>query len=1156
VASSGLVLALVLFTLGLGQLAYAQNTTPAPAWQVAISGSAVSGTSETRAVATDAAGNAYVTGFFTGTLDFGVTRLTGTSSPTLFVAKWNATTTAWDWAASGRGVGVNASARGCGIAVNGTSVYVTGFFTGGLQVVGQTLANNGLGTSTDMFVAKYIDNGLSYSNGWAISGGGGGSDTGVGIAVEGANVYVTGNVQSNAGATIAGQALPGTGSLTSDVFVAKYIDNGASFGNGWAISGGGTSNDDSYGVVVSGTSIYITGTFTSAAGATIAGQMLSGVGTGTDVFVAKYTDQGGSAANGWATSGGGPRADVSYGIAANGSNVYITGSYQNSGTFAGQALTGLGVGTSTELFVAKYFDQGTSVANGWAASGGGRNNDAGCSIAVNGNKVYVTGSYEGSDSGNVIEIAGQQMPNSYDGGFVQFEAKYLDNGTSFANGWVTIVRGAASSPTGSYGTAVRGRTVYAAGLVDSYNPQTSQTSRFNYLRKLVDFAPPTITSFSPASGRPGATVVLTGTNFTGATLVSFNGTATQNLVVNSPTQLTVSVPNGATSGLLTVTTQDESGTSTNNFTVEPALVTTWTGARSNDWFTASNWTLGAPTATFDAVVPVVSTVYPVIAAGTANAHTLTIAGGATLSQSGGTLNLTGDLANSGTFAPTGGTVTTSGGGNQTLGSSSPLVLQSLTIGAGGAALSDALVVNSGGVVLGTTTVQRAIDPTLNPGLGYRHLSSPVANSTVADLATPSFTPVVNPTYNTSATPTAETPFPTVFGYDDSRYALPNNLNAFDKGFFSPASLSEPLLVGRGYAVNRGTNDSPDFQGVLNNGNVVLTIPIGSAGYQLLGNPYPSPLDYSLVMTVERSLLEAAIYVYSSTSQYAGRYRTYVNGIGNPILPVGQAYFVRAASSYTPGTMIYRNRQRAVVPTGTPVQRTAETRPLVQLTLQDAGNALADETTIYFEKGATSGFDALYDAEKLTNPTGLNCSSSQNGRFFSINGQPELSNSQRVVPLAMGVPAAGVYTLTASQLLNLSTVPVYLRDLLLGTLIDLHQQPVYQFTVSNAAVLNTTRFELVFSPQQALATVPIALAQQVAVYPNPAKAQVTVDLPLSLSRQPITVALFDAVGRVVYQQVLPVGLATHVLPLTDVTPGMYSLRLTTGQGTIAKKLLVD
>jgi hypothetical protein len=397
--------------------------------------------------------------------------------------------------------------------------------------------------------------------------------------------------------------------------------------------------------------------------------------------------------------------------------------------------------------------------------------------------------------------------------------------------------------------------------------------------------------------------------------------------------------------------------------------------------------------------------------------------------------------------------------------------------------SDALVVNSGGVVVGPAIVNRPIYTNGATGTsGYRHYSAPVSNSTMSDFNTGSYTPVVNPAYNMAAVPDLVRPFPTVFGYDDSRLALASNTRGFDKGFFSPATLNDPLAVGRGYTVNIPANERVNFCGTLNNGDQTLTLTSTRAtypdgGWQLLGNPYPAPLDYSRVDPADRAGLEGAIYVYSSTSQYAGRYRSCVNGVGNPVLPLGQAFFARVATGQTSATMTFRNSQRLTVPNSTASLRTAaDLRPRVQLTLQDGGGSLADEATMYFEQGATSGFEPAFDAEKLPNPSGLNLATTQASQQLSIDGQPELGAAQRVVPLAVGVPAAGVYTFTASQLLNLGTVPTYLRDLQTGALVDLAAQPSYQFTISNAAALTTTRFALVFSPRQVLATAPAALAE--------------------------------------------------------------------------------
>ena len=79
---------------------------------------------------------------------------------------------------------------------------------------------------------------------------------------------------------------------------------------------------------------------------------------------------------------------------------------------------------------------------------------------------------------------------------------------------------------------------------------------------------PTIASFSPTSGSAGSKVTLTGTGFGGATAVSFDGTSAP-FSVDSATQITATVPAGATSGAIAVTTPGGTATSTTSFTVIP-----------------------------------------------------------------------------------------------------------------------------------------------------------------------------------------------------------------------------------------------------------------------------------------------------------------------------------------------------------------------------------------------------------------------------------------------------------------------------------------------------------------------------------------------------------------------------------------------------------
>jgi hypothetical protein len=79
---------------------------------------------------------------------------------------------------------------------------------------------------------------------------------------------------------------------------------------------------------------------------------------------------------------------------------------------------------------------------------------------------------------------------------------------------------------------------------------------------------PVISSI-PSSGTVGTAIVIIGENFTGATGVAFNGVAAS-FTVNSPTQISATVPAGATSGPIAVTTPGGTAQSAASFTVVAA----------------------------------------------------------------------------------------------------------------------------------------------------------------------------------------------------------------------------------------------------------------------------------------------------------------------------------------------------------------------------------------------------------------------------------------------------------------------------------------------------------------------------------------------------------------------------------------------------------
>lgn len=78
---------------------------------------------------------------------------------------------------------------------------------------------------------------------------------------------------------------------------------------------------------------------------------------------------------------------------------------------------------------------------------------------------------------------------------------------------------------------------------------------------------PSISSFAPSSGIAGTVVTITGANFTGATSVKFNGVTASTFTVVSTTQIRATVPSGASSGKISVTTAGGTAQSTGDFTV-------------------------------------------------------------------------------------------------------------------------------------------------------------------------------------------------------------------------------------------------------------------------------------------------------------------------------------------------------------------------------------------------------------------------------------------------------------------------------------------------------------------------------------------------------------------------------------------------------------
>jgi hypothetical protein len=303
-------------------------------------------------VAVDGSSNVHVTGYFTGTVNFGAGNVTSAGSNDVFVTKLNSSG-AHQWTTTLGGTGAD---DGWSVAVDGSSnVHVTGEFSGTVNFGAGNVTSAG---GVDVFVTKLNSSGAHQ---WTTTFGDTSTDVGYGVAVDGSsNVHVTGK--------FVGTVNFGAGNVTSvgvgtvDVFVTKLNSSGA---HQWTTTLGGTGGQVGKGVAVdSSGNVHVTGEFNGTVNFGAGDVTYAG---GYDAFVTKFDSSG---AHQWTTTFGGTSTDIGYGVAVDGSsNVYTTGKFKNTVDFGAGDVTSAG---GDDGFVVKLNSAGqAAVAPGGGGGGGG-----------------------------------------------------------------------------------------------------------------------------------------------------------------------------------------------------------------------------------------------------------------------------------------------------------------------------------------------------------------------------------------------------------------------------------------------------------------------------------------------------------------------------------------------------------------------------------------------------------------------------------------------------------------------------------------------------------------------------------------------------------------------------------------------------------------
>lgn len=338
------------------------------------------GPDEALDIESDAFGNIYVTGYFTGVADFsGATTISLNSfgADDIFLAKYNAAgNLIWLKQAGGSGPD-----RGIALAVmdNGTC-YLTGYFSGSANF--GSIPMTSTSGSPDVFTAKYSSAGNAV---WVKKGGGPGNDRPYGIATDASgNCVITGETVAAVSFGAFGftsMTDPGSGLPSFDVFAVRYNSTGNEV---WLKHGAANHGDKGVSVVMDGSSnAYLLLQFSDTI--TFSSVYLNTMSNAIGLL--KLDSMGNEQ---WMKTMGGSPLQAGYNLAIdNSANIFVTGDFFNSITFTGTPTTTLTGTGNYNFFIAKYNNSGNLQ---WATSAGSSSTVSSRSIALdNTGSIYITG---------------------------------------------------------------------------------------------------------------------------------------------------------------------------------------------------------------------------------------------------------------------------------------------------------------------------------------------------------------------------------------------------------------------------------------------------------------------------------------------------------------------------------------------------------------------------------------------------------------------------------------------------------------------------------------------------------------------------------------------------------------------------------------------
>ncbi|MBK7213755.1 MAG: T9SS type A sorting domain-containing protein [Bacteroidales bacterium] len=458
------------------------------------------------------------------------------------------------------------------------------------------------------------------------------------------------------------------------------------------------------------------------------------------------------------------------------------------------------------------------------------------------------------------------------------------------------------------------------------------------------------------------------------------------------------------------------------------------------------------------------------------------------------------------------------------------------------ATQTALIDGTGsGNITGAVSMQRYIPQ----GFGYKYLSTPFQSTQVGDY---------------SAYVDLNADFPTFYKYEE---------NKTSSGWTSYTSPSSTLSVMNGYAINFGSSANTvtiELSGSVNNGTISPQPlynhnQVFTKGFNLAGNPYPSPINWTAATGWTKTNIDNAIYYFNtgSTDQYTGTYSSYINGVSSDgiagaVIPSMQGFFIHVTNGSYPVTASFGMDNRVRVNNLSPAFHKSleeNTYPMIRLTAAYVSQAYQDPAVIYFDENATLNFDPDWDALKLLNTDpqapSLYINAGDNEKL-SIAAIPEFRDSLGVVPLGLNTDLDGWVNLTATEIDLLPyTGRVYLVDSVTGVIQDLAENSSYRFLAAKG--MEDHRFSLVFSLKD-ISHIP-PTEDEFNVSYSEGKLYLFTDLAMGTKS---TLVISNQLGQTLRKYQLSGSGYQNVEP--GLPTGIYLVTLYTVKGTQTRKIFIQ